>query len=61
MRLRSMCPSAKGGRIGDRGVDVSSLKGLDKWVITSPEHPLKRLVAAGYGAVLVFDPLCSNR
>ena len=49
-------PICQGGPNRDHGVDVSSLKGLDKWVITSPEHPLKRLVAAGYGAVWSLTP-----
>ncbi|MFM2089833.1 MAG: hypothetical protein RLZZ127_322 [Planctomycetota bacterium] len=27
-----------------------------RWIPTSPEHPLKRLVAAGYGAVWAYAP-----
>ncbi|TVR14723.1 MAG: hypothetical protein EA401_03960 [Planctomycetota bacterium] len=49
-------PVTQGGPNRDHGVDPARLAGLPRWLTTSPEHPLKRLVAAGYGAVWCLHP-----
>ena len=49
-------PLCQGGPNRDHGVAVGQLAGLQRWLTTSPEHPLKRLVAAGYGPVWCFHP-----
>lgn len=51
-------PPLQGGANLDRGVvpqpvDLSEGR---RWLITSPEHPLKRLLAAGYGEVWACCP-----
>lgn len=47
-------PIVQGGPNRDGGVAVAAAAG--GWLTTSPEHPLKRLVAAGYGSVWCFHP-----
>lgn len=44
-------PLLQGGANLDRGVEPVAVdhQGDRRWLITSPEHPLKRLLAAGYG------------
>lgn len=47
-------PIVQRGANCDRGVDPVAL--ADGYLITSPEHPLKRLLAAGYGDVWTCCP-----
>ena len=49
-------PILQGGANLDHGVVPMSCNG--RWIPTSPEHPLKRLVAAGYGDVWTLSPAC---
>ena len=49
-------PVCQGGPNRDHGVQVASIAQPQRWLTTSPEHPLKRLVAAGYGAVWSLSP-----
>ncbi|TVR41093.1 MAG: elongation factor P lysine(34) lysyltransferase [Planctomycetota bacterium] len=47
-------PILQGGPNRDHGVAVA--RSGDHYLTTSPEHPLKRLVSAGYGSVWCFHP-----
>ena len=52
-------PVLQGGANLDPGVEPFILQTQDgpRYLPTSPEHPLKRLVAAGYGAVWTLAPV----
>ena len=49
-------PICQAGPNRDHSVEPAALPALKRWLVTSPEHPLKRLIAADYGAVWSLTP-----